>query len=109
MLFVDVRGSTTLAEEMSAADFSKLMNRFYEAAIQVLVKAAADFTALGDNVNIAARLAPKAGPGKVLISEATWDAAQLGTEGIEKRDLELKGKSELVSVQVSPAAQLMKE
>ena len=62
--------------------------------------AAADFTALGDNVNIAARLASKAGPGEVLVSEATCDAARIETGGLEKRDLELKGKTELVSVRV---------
>ena len=39
MLFVDVRGSTTLAEKMNAAEFGRLMNRFYEAAINVLVQA----------------------------------------------------------------------
>jgi len=61
---------------------------------------AADFTALGDNVNIAARLASKAGAGEVLISEATYHAAQLEIEVSEKRELELKGKSELVSVRV---------
>ena len=37
MLFVDVRGSTTIAEKMNPAEFSRLMNRFYEAAIHVLV------------------------------------------------------------------------
>ncbi len=62
--------------------------------------AAADFTALGDNVNIAARLASKAGQGEVIISEDTYNAAQIRNEGLEKRDLELKGKSELVSVRV---------
>src|SRR5688500_1551375 len=36
MLFVDVRGSTTLAENMDALEFSRLMNRFYEATIGVL-------------------------------------------------------------------------
>ncbi len=172
MLFVDVRGSTTIAEKMNALEFSRLMNRFYEATINVLVQAdafidklvgdevtalfipgfagkeharravdagqallrvtahgepggpwvpvrvgihtgiawvgaivgasgaGADFTALGDNVNIAARLASKAGPGEVLASEATCHAARLETAGLEKRDLELKGKSELVSVRV---------
>lgn len=39
MLFVDVRGSTPLAEKMDNTEFSKLMNRFYEAAIDVLVQA----------------------------------------------------------------------
>ena len=29
MLFADVRGSTTLAEQMSAREFSQLINRFY--------------------------------------------------------------------------------
>jgi len=172
MLFVDVRGSTTIAEQMDTLEFSRLMNRFYEAAINVLVQAdafidklvgdevtalfipgfagkdharkaveagqnllrvtghgdvggpwvpvgvgihtgtawvgsivgasgeAADFTALGDNVNIAARLASKADQGEVIASEDTFEAAQLETEGLEKRELDLKGKRDLVSVRV---------
>jgi adenylate cyclase len=60
--------------------------------------ASADFTALGDHVNIAARLASTAGPGEVLVSEATYSAAQIETGGFEKRELELKGKSTPVSV-----------
>jgi adenylate cyclase len=55
------------------------------------------FTALGDNVNIAARLASNAGVGEVLISDATSKAAQMNTEGLEKRELELNGKSETVT------------
>jgi adenylate cyclase len=172
MLFVDVRGSTAIAEKMNNTEFSRLMNRFYEATINVLVQAnavidklvgdevtalfipgfageeharravesgqallrvtghgdpagpwvpvgvgihtglawvgsiagasgaAADFTALGDNVNIAARLASSASAGEVLISEATAQAAGVDSEELEKRDLELKGKSELVRVRV---------
>ena len=38
MLFADVRGSTTLAEQMSALDFSRLINRFYTVATDVLVR-----------------------------------------------------------------------
>jgi adenylate cyclase len=38
MLFADVRGSTTLAEQMSALEFSRLMNRFYTVASNVLIK-----------------------------------------------------------------------
>jgi adenylate cyclase len=38
LLFVDVRGSTTLAETMSPKEFSKLINRFYEAATEVMVQ-----------------------------------------------------------------------
>lgn len=172
MLFVDVRGSTTIAEGMDTLEFSSLMNRFYEAAINVLVQAdafidklvgdevtalfipgyagkdharkaieagqvllrvtghgdvggpwvpvgvgihtgsawvgsivgaagdAADFTALGDNVNIAARLASNAAQGEVIASEDAFAAAMMDPAGLEKRDLELKGKSELVSVRV---------
>jgi adenylate cyclase len=172
MLFVDVRGSTILAEEMDTHEFSSLMNRFYKATIEVLVQAdafidklvgdevtalfvpsfagpeharravkagqallrvtghgeaaspwvpvgvgihtgtawvgsiegasgaAADFTALGDNVNIAARLASEAGQGEVLASEATINAAGIQSRGLEKRALDLKGKSEVVNVRV---------
>lgn len=175
MLFVDVRGSTALAETMNAAEFGRLMNRFYQAATEVLIRtdafidkfvgdeviglfipgyagqeharrgveaaqellrvtghgspegpwlpvgvgvhtgvayvgtvsgvggAAIDFTALGDSVNITARLASKAGAGEVLISEATCQAARIDTAGLEKRDLELKGKSEPMSVRVLSA------
>lgn len=172
MLFVDVRGSTSIAERMDNVEFSRLMNRFYDATINVLIHAdafidklvgdevtahfipgyagkeharqaveagqallrvtghgdtggpwvpvgvgihtgaawvgaivgasgaAADFTALGDNVNIAARLASKAGPGEVLISESTYVAARIENTGLEMRELELKGKTGLVSVRV---------
>jgi adenylate cyclase len=172
MLFVDVRGSTALAEKMPDVEFSRLMNRFYEAAINVLIHAdafidklvgdevtalffpgyagkehahkaveagqeilrvtghaapdgpwvpvgvgihtgtawvgsivgaggiSADFTALGDNVNVAARLASKAGAGEVLLSESTYLAAHLENNTLEKRELELKGKSEAVRARV---------
>jgi adenylate cyclase len=172
MLFADVRGSTSLAETMSATEFGRLMNRFYEAAISVLVPTdafidnqigdeitalfvpgfageehahkaveagrellrvtghgarsgpwvpigvgihtgeawvgsiagargdAADFTALGDNVNVTARLASQANRGEVLISDATYKSAQLANDRLEKRDLELKGKSNRVGVRV---------
>ena len=37
LLFADIRGSTTLAEEMSPAAFRTLLNRFYSAAADILV------------------------------------------------------------------------
>ena len=175
MLFADVRGSTSLAEQMSAREFSRLINRFYSIASHVLIQtdamvdrlmgdeaiglyipgfagpehprraieaaqellrltghrdktgpwlpvgvgihtglafvgvvgeeaSAMDFTALGDNVNIAARLASQAGPGEILISEAAFSAAQLNIENLERRELELKGKSEPLRVYVVHAA-----
>ena len=39
MLFADVRGSSKLARQMSVADFTKLMSRFYEVSKQVLFEA----------------------------------------------------------------------
>ncbi len=172
MLFVDARGSTSLAERMSPAEFSRLLNRFYKAATNVLIKTDAfidklvgdeviglylplftgpqharaaiqaaqdllhatghgdrqgpwlpigvgihtgvayvgvvsgaeetvtDVTALGDNVNIAARLASKAGSGEALISDVAYDAAGLDLGVLEHRQLELKGKSERVGAHV---------
>lgn len=171
MLFADVRGSTTLAEQMSAREFSQLINRFYKVATHVLIQtdalvdrlmgdeaiglyipgfagpehprraiegaqellrltghrdskgpwlpvgigihtgpafvgvvgseeSTADFTALGDNVNITARLASQAGAGEILISEATYLASQLDPSDLEYRQLELKGKSEPINVGV---------
>jgi adenylate cyclase len=38
LLFADVRGSTNLAEAMSPLDYSKLINRFYNTASQVMVR-----------------------------------------------------------------------
>jgi len=52
-----------------------------------------DFTALGDNVNVTARLASKAGTGEILISRSTYDRVNLDLGKLEKRDLELKGKT----------------
>jgi len=37
LLFADVRGSTPMAEGMSATDFRRLMGRFYDTATEVLV------------------------------------------------------------------------
>jgi len=59
-----------------------------------------DVTALGDNVNITARLASNAGAGEALISDAAYTAAGLNLGNLEQRHLELKGKSELVDVRV---------
>jgi adenylate cyclase len=38
MLFADVRGSTSLAEQMSALEFSRLINRFYTVATHILIQ-----------------------------------------------------------------------
>jgi class 3 adenylate cyclase len=51
----------------------------------------ADFTALGDPVNVTARLASLAGAGEALISDAACTAAGIDLGELEPRELELKG------------------
>jgi adenylate cyclase len=171
LLFADVRGSTNLAEGMSAKEYSQLINRFYNTATQIMVRTDAlidkiigdqvvgiyvpgfagpkharraieaaqellhatghvryekpwipigagvhtgtafvgsvgseggtsDITVLGDAANTTARLASSALTGEILISEAAYSASGLDFGQIEKRYLELKGKSYPVPVHV---------
>ncbi|MBA2633599.1 MAG: adenylate/guanylate cyclase domain-containing protein [Chloroflexi bacterium] len=168
LLFADIRGSTQLAESMSATDFRALLNRFYSTAAEVLIEHEAivdkfvgdevigifipalagenhagqaidagrallratghetdapwapigvgintgeafvgvvgtadhvEFTALGDNVNVTARLASAAARGEILVTEAAARAAGVaGDVGPERRRLDLRGKSEATDV-----------
>jgi adenylate cyclase len=59
-----------------------------------------DFTALGDTVNVAARLVSAAAPGEALISESTCTAAGLDTSTLEQRVLEVRGRSDPIGVRV---------
>jgi adenylate cyclase len=59
-----------------------------------------EITALGDAANVAARLASNAAAGEILLSESTVQMAGVETGGLEKRKLELKGKSESQDVWV---------
>ncbi len=58
---------------------------------------ATDVTVLGDPANVGARLASSAAAGEILV---TRDAAGNGldTERLERRELDLKGKSQRVTV-----------
>ncbi len=164
VLFADLRGSTGLAEQLSASAFSDLLNRFYASAVPILVRhdalvdklagdqvmalfvpafagddharlaveAAAevlrsappgsdvgvgvhtgvafvgvvgvpggvtDFTAVGDTVNVAARLAAEAGAGELLYTTTT--AARLpATEPPEAAPhvVTVRGRRENVAV-----------
>lgn len=51
----------------------------------------ADFTALGDPVNVAAHLGSQAAIGEVLVTDEAAAAAELDVEGLERRHLSLKG------------------
>ena len=55
-----------------------------------------DISAKGDEVNITARLAAKAEPGEIIISEPALAAAGIDGSNLEQRRLELKGISEPV-------------
>jgi adenylate cyclase len=56
-----------------------------------------DFTALGDTVNIAARLGGLAAPGELLVSRATWERAGLG-EPPGERQVEIAGRTGMLAV-----------
>jgi adenylate cyclase len=68
---------------------------------------AVDFTALGDTVNAASRIAGMAGAGELLVSEMTAAAARLDTDALERRTLELRGREQSVDVWVASAPQLV--
>ena len=57
-----------------------------------------EFTALGDAVNVTARLASAAGRGDLLVTEAAGRAAAFAAEGFESRQLDLRGKTAATDV-----------
>jgi adenylate cyclase len=173
-LFADVRGSTSMAENVSPTAFTASMNQFFGAASRVLIHSDAyidklvgdevigfylpylgpgnsrraieaaqelltatghqrpegpwlpvgvgvntgvafigsvgtaggrfDFTAMGDVVNVTARLSSLAAAGEVLVGERAWQKAAIADEIPEHRLLEVKGKSEPLDVYVIKVA-----
>ena len=59
-----------------------------------------DITALGDAVNIAARLGANVRPGEILVSQETYSDAGFDLGDLEQRELALKGRSKSVLVYV---------
>jgi len=64
----------------------------------------AEFTAMGDPVNVAARLASAAAAGELLVTASASESAQLDVAGLEHRTLALKGKTEATEVVVLGAS-----
>lgn len=59
-----------------------------------------EISAIGDEVNLAARLASKAAAGEIIVSEQALRQAGMDGSGLEARSLELKGISQPVNVRV---------
>ncbi len=66
-----------------------------------------DVTALGDAVNVTARLASLAQAGEVLVSEDAHAASGLDLDDLEHRVLELKGRSVPLEVRVLTSAAVL--
>jgi adenylate cyclase len=168
-----VRGSTALGEKLQPSAYAALLNRFYRAATEVLIRHDAiidkligdevmalfilgicgpqyhlraveaasallgavgygqsgepwlalggavhsgityvgnvgsevvDFTALGDTVNTASRLASSAAAGEVLLSETVYAKVAERYPSLEKRSLMLRGKEASTDARVLGAA-----
>ncbi len=59
-----------------------------------------DVRAVGDNLNVTARLASQAGPGEALLTEAVCQASGFDPTGLEHRELALKGRDAPLAVRV---------
>ena len=57
-----------------------------------------EFTALGDAVNVTARLAGAAGQGELLVTERAALSAGMAVEPERRRELELRGRTESIAV-----------
>jgi class 3 adenylate cyclase len=59
-----------------------------------------DITVLGDAANTAARLSAASSQGEILISDSAYQKAKFQRSDLEERQLDLKGKTQAVSVRV---------
>ena len=170
LLFADVRGSTSMAERMTASGFTALMGRFFDTATSILVDEGAmvdkfvgdeviglfipamateshgehairaarrllvatghdrsegpwlpvgigvntdvayvgsvgqgldtEMTAMGDAVNTTARLSSLAAAGEILVPIKAAEKANIRSEALERRSMELKGKERPIEVLV---------
>ncbi|HLE82663.1 MAG TPA: adenylate/guanylate cyclase domain-containing protein [Dehalococcoidia bacterium] len=59
-----------------------------------------DFTAIGEMVNLAAHLQEQAGPGEILLTEATVNMLRTPPKGGDFREVTIKGRAEPLKVRV---------
>ena len=170
MLFADVRGSTSLSEQLTPIEFQKLINRFFIGSTKIIgeefglveklagdavaafwgagfagkdyvartihaaqkiqksmehqkipvgvgvhagvayfgamgsAEGVVNISAIGDEVNAAARIASKAASGEILVSEQALKAAGIEGGQLESRSLALKGLSQPIVVRVMTAS-----
>lgn len=173
VMFADVRGSTSLGERSTPAEFAGLLNRFYAIATEVILRhdglidkligdeamalfipgvagpeyrsraleaatellqavgygtpegpwlpvgvglnagpafvgnvgtAVVDFTALGDAVNVAARLQGSAGEGQLVVAADLLAGMGERLPGAERREIEARGRGEAVPALVASFA-----
>jgi class 3 adenylate cyclase len=97
--------SGTAALNGSPAFESNFTNRHWRAHWKVFIgttvageAGAQDIHVFGDSVNVAARLAELAQAGEALITESAWRTAGLNVEHLSTRLIEMKGRTEPVSV-----------
>lgn len=100
MLFADVRGSTSLAKQIGAVAFHRLINRYYIACAEQLEKSDALINRLIGDALIGLYVPGIAGPGEILVSEETCASAGFPHSDCDQRILELKGRSILSAVRV---------
>jgi adenylate cyclase len=67
--------------------------------VGVVGEAVTDFTALGDTVNVTARLASAAAGGEILVSTAASELAGLAGD-LETRRLNIRGRQQTLDVRV---------
>lgn len=104
-----IRAALELAEEATRPDATEMGPIPVGTAVHTgdafvgttgLAEAVEGFTALGDTVNTAARLASAARAGEVLVSTVAADAAETLTDGRERRTLPIRGRTEPIEVVV---------
>ena len=57
-----------------------------------------DFTVIGDNVNLAARLCSAAGKNEIIISETTYESAKGLIEAVKLEPIMVKGKANPITI-----------